>query len=678
MRVCEASVKLCKILESLALEMERMANIHEQQKRDPQNCSFLLREWQVFKGIKELMAGPHEQIPEAVVRSILGRQYGISPEEVTWEQIQFEVSALLPHYPAITLVRSDPIPPGSNQAEESSQAEQSIVPGADIGARTEAAPTGTDSTGADPAASRDTSQGIAEGAMADNPFSDPEINRQIEAKILRLQAASLEWDDNPDGRSFDDHIVETAVESLNAHAEPILRKVDCEDRKNQYVRYIRGVGSALIRNAEERGFLSDPYSEERLRQMAENSGSFMNRIRSLTPEQQETEILNEIERLRGEFMPKAEAWHRWRNQIRSRIETRYEACYRRWEADAIERLPKRGIAEGTMADHKHLLGGKFFQSVLPPASWKRIKAQKGQAVAELLEGLCGYWRTTRFSLVELQQHEPSELIPFFELYAERQFEAYAEELLAHFTSTVADFEWRLATDVIDVISGEIRPRQQIVPEDPVSKDPATLARMLRDLEPGSEEQRDLAKWLSDHSGDWEIYLQRSFRRQAIKAGGNVPARVTLLFDFKYVYYLRIFMNSQAFDLRLRAHLSNRLAFWEAKAYLQLPEQSESKSPIDQSASPASAPLPNGGNRAKRGADWNAIEVTRRADLLAAYKRANSNPSNKRIYEARNSGIHKPQFYEWVRGELPADSETTGNFERFLKEQKPPIARKPRA
>ena len=33
--------------------------------------------------------------------------------------------------------------------------------------------------------------------MPDNPFSDPEINDQIKAKILRLQAASLEWDDTP-------------------------------------------------------------------------------------------------------------------------------------------------------------------------------------------------------------------------------------------------------------------------------------------------------------------------------------------------------------------------------------------------------------------------------------------------------------------------------------------------
>ena len=185
-------------------------------------------------------------------------------------------------------------------------------------------------------------QGIAEGVMPDNPFSDPEINDQIKAKILRLQAASLEWDDNPAGRGFDDHIVETLVETLDAHAEPYLRKVDSEDLISQYCEYLRGVGSVLIRNAEQRSFLSDPYSEVRLREMAENSGSLMNRILFLEPEERESEIQSEVERLRAEFMPKAVAWHQWRSQIPSRIEARFEASYRRWEADAIERPRNRG------------------------------------------------------------------------------------------------------------------------------------------------------------------------------------------------------------------------------------------------------------------------------------------------------------------------------------------------
>src|ERR1017187_6989263 len=71
------------------------------------------------------------------------------------------------------------------------------------------------------------------------------------------------------------------------------------------------------------------------------------------------------------------------------------------------------------------------------------------------------------------------------------------------------------------------------------------------------------------------------------------------------------------------------------------------------------------------------EVARRKLLLDEYKSATGNPSNKRIYEARNACIHKPQFYEWLRGELPANSQTTTNFERLLSEKKLPIPRKPR-
>jgi hypothetical protein len=72
------------------------------------------------------------------------------------------------------------------------------------------------------------------------------------------------------------------------------------------------------------------------------------------------------------------------------------------------------------------------------------------------------------------------------------------------------------------------------------------------------------------------------------------------------------------------------------------------------------------------------EIERRQKLLADYMAATGNPSRYRIYNARNSGIHKPQFYSWLVGNLPSDSATCINFERFLCEKKPPIPRKPRS
>ena len=70
------------------------------------------------------------------------------------------------------------------------------------------------------------------------------------------------------------------------------------------------------------------------------------------------------------------------------------------------------------------------------------------------------------------------------------------------------------------------------------------------------------------------------------------------------------------------------------------------------------------------------EIERRQRLLASYKSATGNPSNRRIYEAANSGIHKPEFYHWQKGSLSSESATCINFERFLRDKKPAIPRKP--
>ncbi len=70
------------------------------------------------------------------------------------------------------------------------------------------------------------------------------------------------------------------------------------------------------------------------------------------------------------------------------------------------------------------------------------------------------------------------------------------------------------------------------------------------------------------------------------------------------------------------------------------------------------------------------EIWRRAKLLSEYKTATGNPSNKKIYQAQNSGIHKPEFYRWRNGRLPTDSKTAKTFEAFLRAKKRPIPRAP--
>jgi hypothetical protein len=78
---------------------------------------------------------------------------------------------------------------------------------------------------------------------------------------------------------------------------------------------------------------------------------------------------------------------------------------------------------------------------------------------------------------------------------------------------------------------------------------------------------------------------------------------------------------------------------------------------------------------KNPTDPNPSLVERRLKLLSEYKAANKSVPNKRIYEARNSGIYKPEFYEWMSGKLPDTSSITVTFERFLRDKKPPIPRK---
>jgi hypothetical protein len=103
---CEASANFCKTLESHAIQAE----FEEKQRNHPKNWSPLRQRFEAFKTIKELRAGPHEHIPESLVKEVLALQYGIKPEEVTRRQIQFEVSRLLPDYPAIRVVPSEPEP----------------------------------------------------------------------------------------------------------------------------------------------------------------------------------------------------------------------------------------------------------------------------------------------------------------------------------------------------------------------------------------------------------------------------------------------------------------------------------------------------------------------------------------------------------------------------------------
>jgi hypothetical protein len=91
---------------------------------------------------------------------------------------------------------------------------------------------------------------------------------------------------------------------------------------------------------------------------------------------------------------------------------------------------------------------------------------------------------------------------------------------------------------------------------------------------------------------------------------------------------------------------------------------------------AAAQIPENASGKSTQAAPDLSEAERRANLLAEYKKATGNPSNRKIYMAQNSSIHKPEFYQWKNGNLPANSRATMRFEAFLKSRRKPIPRNP--
>lgn len=168
-----------------------------------------------------------------------------------------------------------------------------------------------------------------------SPFSNPEIQARIHVEVFRINSARTQWIAEPTGDS-DSLYVECAVDTLDAYARGYLEAVDGNARLPEYLHLVRSVASELVKHAQKH-YLSNPYSDDRLRYMAENAGDFIMRKRSLTPAQQEEELRKAVESLRSHFMPDAIKWSSWEIDMFTRIVTRLEARHLYWKAEAIER-----------------------------------------------------------------------------------------------------------------------------------------------------------------------------------------------------------------------------------------------------------------------------------------------------------------------------------------------------
>jgi hypothetical protein len=103
------SATFCKKLEDQAAQAE----FEENQRNDPKNWSQFRQQYEALKSVRELRSEPPEQISEEFVRQAIASIGGIKPEDVTREQIAFEVAGLLSSTRRhIELIRST-VKPGS-------------------------------------------------------------------------------------------------------------------------------------------------------------------------------------------------------------------------------------------------------------------------------------------------------------------------------------------------------------------------------------------------------------------------------------------------------------------------------------------------------------------------------------------------------------------------------------
>ena len=204
----------------------------------------------------------------------------------------------------------------------------------------------------------------------------------------------------------------------------------------------------------------------------------------------------------------------------------------------------------------------------------RIKAVKLDAGADLLNGLDTFWRGIGMSTKALREHDPFELMPLFERYAEKQFDAEAKEWLACLSDPDA---YSLHLILLPMtIATRISPGVGVLPEDVSATGWTDLYRTLK-TQAAKSGGEGVMEEFQQLSGDWENYLDHSFSRRFLKGriSTTKPDRDSavktfmLLFWLKYLFHLRLFADNQRFIRRICTHLSIRFQVWRGQAYGQM-------------------------------------------------------------------------------------------------------------
>jgi ribosome-binding protein aMBF1 (putative translation factor) len=102
--LCEESAIYCNQLESDARQKE----FEEKQRNDPRNWSEFHQMIEVAESFNDVRDAPAKRISEEFARKTIARIYGIPPEQVTDQIINFEITRLVPFYHNIQLIPSIP------------------------------------------------------------------------------------------------------------------------------------------------------------------------------------------------------------------------------------------------------------------------------------------------------------------------------------------------------------------------------------------------------------------------------------------------------------------------------------------------------------------------------------------------------------------------------------------
>jgi hypothetical protein len=122
----------------------------------------------------------------------------------------------------------------------------------------------------------------------------------------------------------------------------------------------------------------------------------------------------------------------------------------------------------------------------------------------------------------LREHDPAELMPLFERYAEKQFDAEAKELLACFPDPET-YSPELRSLQMRVVMRICPSTGIVLPENVMATEWTDLFRTLK---PGAMKsgRKGLGEGFQQLSGSWEDYVNHSFSRQALKAESQPQRR----------------------------------------------------------------------------------------------------------------------------------------------------------